>query len=186
VTGPKRADHRHEPVYRVVRASWADPLDAEFSRRRPDNRWNTPEFAALYCCCSVTVARAVTRDLFRQVAVEPDDLQPTHQPRLAEIAWSGLVMDVATPEGIAAAGFPAEYPDGVSKVRTRLAATTWHAEDAEGVVCRSASLSRLGFTSWAGSHAPWGEVAVFVERSRTPPRLLAVRPDLGWLVSAVQ
>ena len=99
--GPVLFDHSHQPVYRVVRRSWRNPLDATFSQRpTADNRWNTNRFPALYCCCSVTVARAVALDVLRYAGIELTDLRPDVQPRLVEISWSGEVVDVATAAGV--------------------------------------------------------------------------------------
>ena len=179
---PRTLPQAGSPLYRVVRAGWADPLDASFSRKAPDRRWNTAEFAALYCCGSVEVARAITRDLLGISGLEVDDLQPAYRPRLVELAWTGEVVDIATAEGVAAAGFPPEYPDGVGKDATRRAATAWHRQGREGVVCRSASLWRLGLRSWAGSHLAWSELALFVERCRSRPVELGRRDDRGWLL----
>lgn len=173
--------HTHQPLYRVVRAGWADPLDASFSQRAVDNRWNTAGFPALYCCCGLPVARAVTRDLLKLAAVEIEDLTPAFRPRLVEVEWSGELIDVVSAEGIAAAGFPATYPGGTSKIRTRELATGWHSEGAEGVVCRSASLWRLGFTAWTDDCSQTGESVLFVENCRTPPVKLRHRDDVSWL-----
>jgi hypothetical protein len=161
-------------------------MDASFSQRAGDRRWNTVEFPALYCCCSVLVARGVTRDLLRLTGAEVEDLQPAFRPRLVELAWSGEVVDVSTPEGIAAAGFAADYPAGVSKRLTRAAATQWHEEGDEGVVCRSASLWRLGFSDWTGSHSRWSELAIFVENCSVAPVRKGHRDDLEWLTGSAQ
>lgn len=176
--------HTHQPLYRVVRAGWADPLDAFFSQRAADNRWNTADFPALYCCCGLPVARAVTRDVLKLAAVEIEDLTAAFRPRLVEVGWSGELIDLVSAEGIAAAGFPASYPDGTSKIRTRELATHWHSEGAEGVVCRSASLWRLGFSDWSDDCSQTGESALFVENCRTPPARLRHRDDIAWLKPA--
>lgn len=180
--GPRLLDHRHEPVYRVVRSGWADPLDASHSRRTPDRRWNDAAFPALYFCCSEAVAGAVARDVLRYAGLRLDELQPAARPQLAEIAWRGRVADVTTSEGIEAAGFPPEYPRHVSRHETRRRAARWHgAEGVEGVVCRSASLARLGVERWPGAHQGWSELAIFAERAARPPELLRRRSDLDWL-----
>ncbi len=180
---PAFLDHVHEPVYRVVRRSWPNPLDASFSQRVAiDNRWNTDGFPALYCCCSVQVARAVTLDVFRYAGVDLSDLLPSMQPQLCEISWSGLVVDVASSEGVKAAGFPDTYPAGISKQETRQVATEWHNKGLLGVVCRSASLSKRGVSRWSGRHEPWGELAIFVENCPHPPSLVGFRDDLDWLL----
>lgn len=92
--------HKHMPLYRVIRRGWADPLDTSYSQRASaDNRWNTPDFPALYSSCSERVARAVARDVFRSAAIELADLQGAMLPELVEIAWAGEVVDVASLEG---------------------------------------------------------------------------------------
>ncbi len=179
---PALFDHLHEPIYRVVRRSWPNPLDASFSQQRAiDNRWNTGGFPALYCCCSLPVARAVALDVLRFAGVEPSDLLPSRQPQLYEISWSGPLVDVASSEGVKAAGFPETYPAGVSKQETRRSATDWHSKGLLGVVCRSASLSRRGVTVWRGRHEPWGELVIFVENCLRLPSLTGSRDDLDWL-----
>jgi RES domain-containing protein len=172
------------PLYRVVRAGWSDPLDASFSQRAADRRWNTKDFPALYCCLSEEVARAVTRDLLGVAGVEIDDLQPAYRPRLVEVGWSGEVIDVATVPGVAGAGFPASYPEGVERSTTRRAAARWHRQGREGVACRSASLSRLGFTDWTGPCERFSEAALFVDNCDAPPVLLGHRDDASWLQPA--
>src|SRR5882724_4023198 len=148
-----RVTHDHGPVYRVVRHGHKNALDASFSRSAKDNRWNTAAFSALYCCCGIRVARAVVRDLFRVVGVEASELRPAWRPKLVAIRWSGEVVDAASKEGLAAARLPAEYPLGTDKERTRALAVRWHQAKSEGVVSRSASLSRLGLRRFRGDHA---------------------------------
>ncbi len=169
------------PVYRVIRAGWEDPLDASFSQQAADRRWNTAEFPALYCCCSLPVARAVARDLFRFAGIELEDLQPEYRPCLIEVDWTGEVVDMASGEGIETAGFPSSYPSGVSKRLTREAAVVWHGDGREGVVCRSASLWRLGLRAWKPPHLRWSELAIFVDVARQRPRQTGRRDDLAWL-----
>ncbi len=181
MTQPLRLHHTHLPLYRVVRRSWSDPLNVSHSQTRVDNRWNTADFPALYCCCSTRVARAVVLDVFRFTGVEMSELQLAARPQLIEISWRGDVIDMVSEMGIAGAGFPADYPLGVSKERTRLAAIDWHAAGENGVVARSASLGRLGFSGWNLPHDGWGELAIFPQNSESRPRLLRRRDDLDWL-----
>ena len=180
MTKPLIVSHGHL-VYRVVRRRWGDPLDASYSQKRTDNRWNTPAFPALYACCSEQVARAVAMDRLRLSGVELEDLHPDARPALAEITWSGTLVDVASESGVAAAGFPATYPGGVTLADTQRAAAAWHAARLEGVVSRSASLARLGFTEWKDPHQPWGEVAIFPTNAHRQPRRRRTRTDLNWL-----
>ncbi|HKH47795.1 MAG TPA: RES domain-containing protein [Thermoanaerobaculia bacterium] len=175
----RRLPFEGSALYRVIRAGWRDPLDASFSRRATDNRWNTSNFAALYCCGSLFVARAVTRDILRLAGVDIEDLLPDWRPRLVEIGWHGDLVDVATPEGIAAAGYSPSYPADCSKEVTRRDAERWHRDGEEGVTCRSASLWRMGFVDWTGSWPRWSEITVFVESCRTRPSLLDLRADLA-------
>ena len=113
---PRTVAHKHVPLCRVIRRGWADPLDTSYSQRASaDNRWNTPDFPALYCGCSERVSRAVARDIFRLAGIGFEDLQDAMLPQLVEIAWAGEVVDVASPEGVAAAGFPLDYPVGINK-----------------------------------------------------------------------
>lgn len=181
MSGFLTVQHAHSPVYRVVRRTWKDPLDASFSRNRPGNRWNTAEFPALYCCCHPGVARAVVLDVFRLAGVELADLQPAAMPQLVEVSWGGEVVDVASTEGVAATGFPLDYPKAVSKSQTRRSAHEWYARGAEGVVCRSASIARTGFATWTGTHIHWGEIAIFIQNAKRRPRLVRRRRDLEWV-----
>lgn len=178
MSSPRSVVHEHD-VFRVVHAGWENPLDASFSRSKADNRWNTSELSALYCCCSEMVARAVVRDRFRLTGVELAELQPEFRPRLVEVGWAGRVVDIASEAGILAAGFPGDYPIGVDKSETQRSATRWHSDNHEGVVCRSASLSRLGFDRWDGDHADWSELAIWPEGGARP-QLLGRRDDLAW------
>lgn len=177
----RRFDHDHTPVHRVVRAGWRDPLDASFSQRTADRRWNSENFPALYCCCSVGVARAVALDVFRTAGIELEDLQPALRPQIAEIEWSGDVVDMVSKAGVEAADFPLEYPRGTDRSATRAAAERWHSSGAEGVCARSASLGRLGFSTWGGDHRRHGELAIYVENAGAKPVLRRRRPDSRWL-----
>lgn len=178
---PRRFSHEHVPVHRVVRAAWRDPLDASFSQRKADRRWNTEDFPALYCCCSVAVARAVALDIFRTAGVDLEDLQPDVRPEIAEIGWRGDVVDMVTDDGVKAAGFPTDYPSGMSRAATRSSAEQWHAAGAEGVCARSASLERRGFSNWHGDHRRFGELAIFVRNTSVGPVLQQRQRHQDWL-----
>ena len=176
--------HEHVPIYRVVRRDWRDPVDAGFSQLpHVNNRWNNSDFPALYCCCSEAVARAVVRDIFRVTGVDLADLQDAAQPQLTEIHWSGELVDMITETAIVAAGFPPDYPLRSEHSETQLAAILWHQERSEGVLSRSTSLARLGFTDWAGDHPRWSELAIYTDNSLLRPSLLKRRDDLDWLTA---
>ena len=180
---PLFIEHTHEPIYRVVRCGTTDPLDASHSRRRlADGRWNNPDFTALYCCCSEWVARAVALEKFRLAGVDLSDLPPDMRPQLVELSWSGTVVDLTSPEALAAAGFAPQYPDGVRKEHTRRAALEWSSAGAMGIVFRSASLLRRGFSNWVGPHQRWSELVIFPDNCQNnPPRSTRRREDLKWL-----
>jgi RES domain-containing protein len=182
--GPRTVTHDHQPIYRVARREWQNPLDAAHSRRQP-GRWNTADFPALYCCCSVEVARAVVRDVFRLAGVTLADLQEGRKPMLVPVRWQGEAVDVASAEGVAAAGLPPNYPNGASHDATRPLAAAWHDGGAEAVLCRSASLARDGFDTWMDPHEAWGEVAIFVANAATKPKAGRVRRDLRWLEAPI-
>lgn len=174
--------HDHVPLTRVVQRGWKALLDPSYARRE-GGRWNSPaSFPVLYACCSETVARAIVYERLHRAGVVLADLRDATRPQLVEIGWTGTLVDAASPRGLAAAGLPAEYPDAVGYDRTRPLGAAWVASGHEGVVCRSAALSRAGVRSWSGDHRPWGEAALFIGNT-APPRLLRRRRDLKWLVS---
>jgi RES domain len=174
--------HEHEPIYRVVRAGWPDPLDTIYARSS-SSRWNPANsFPVLYTSCSENVARAIVRDLYDLGAIEIDDLQPSLRPQLTEIGWGGTVVDMASVEGIMECGFPLAYPDRIGHELTQPFAPAWHELGAEGIVCRSASVWRMDHVGWNGPHEAWSELAIFIENARRVPRLLRRREDLDWLV----
>lgn len=177
---PRFFDWTRDKLYRVVRRGWKDPLDTSFSRRA-NQRWNTPEFEALYCCASARVARAVTLDVFRFAGLTIEDLRAEARPQLVEIAWQGRLVDVATREGVRAAGFPARYPEAVTRAATQPVATNWHREGLEGVLCRSASLSRLRFADWSDDPGNWSEAAIYPANVQVAPKLIRRVRDLNWL-----
>jgi RES domain-containing protein len=174
--------HDHVPIYRVVRRGWPEPLDTTFSQQaNVDNRWNTADFPALYCCCSPSVARAIVKDVFHLAGVDLEDLQEDARPQLVEIHWTGEVVDMVSDSAIISAGFESEYPGGSERSQTRQAAVEWHQQGAEGILCRSASVGRLGFARWEGDHQPWSELAIFAQNAVVPPAVLKRRSDLAWL-----
>jgi hypothetical protein len=119
-------------IYRVVRTSWSNPLDASFSRVG-DKRWNAPgTFPVLYSCCSESVARAITFDLYRTASIDLDDLTQAMRPELVEIQWAGDVVDMFSPAGITAAGFDGDYPVRATRAQTQTAGAGWHAEGQGG------------------------------------------------------
>ena len=171
--------HEHLPLYRVLHAGRRDPLDASGSLTG-SRRWNTSAFPALYTCCSENTARAVARDRLSVAATDLEELQVEARPVLFELEWKGEVVDVASEEGVRAAGLPTAYPVAIAHADTQARATDWHGIGRQGVVCRSASLMRLGFSNWTADHTSWGEVAVFVAITKSPVSLRRRRDDTAW------
>ena len=136
----------------------------------------------LYTCCSEQVARAVVQDRFRLTSTAIGDLTDNMIPRLCEIEWTGPAVDVASLDGIRAAGLPDTYPSGIDKSVTQARGADWHRDGHQSVVCRSASMWRIGWTAWSGLHEAWSELAVFVERAKRRPTLVRCRDDLEWLL----
>jgi len=136
----------------------------------------------LYTCCSEDVARTIVQERLKNAGATIVDLNDAAKPQLCEIGWSGQPVDVASSDGIAAVGLPSEYPEAVDKSTTQQMGREWHADGKEGVVCRSASMWRMGQSSWPQPHNSWAEVAIFVERCKTEPELLRRRRDLEWLL----
>jgi hypothetical protein len=156
--------------------------DTTFSQGpKADNRWNTVDFLALYCCCSEAVASAIVKDIFRITGANLADLLETAYPQLAEIQWQGEAVDMTAESAIVLAGFSRDYPNGANHDETQTVAIIWHADGASGVLSRSASMAHLGFNAWRGDHAAWSELAIFTANSPTKPVLISRRDDLGWL-----
>jgi len=65
--------------------------------------------------------------------------------------------------------------------QTRRAAAVWRYAGFQGIVCRSPSLFRQGFSNWQGPHQRWGELVIFAGESLPPAVLLRRREDLDWL-----
>lgn len=174
--------HDHNPLYRVLPQDAIDFLDDSYSRHK-DNRWNTADFPALYCCCSKQSARAVALEKLSSVGLLLEDVQPPDSPMLVEVEWVGQVVDVASADGVLAAGFTADYPDGTTRDRARLLAAQWFENGHEGIVCRSASLFRLGNRNWHPPHQPWGEAVVYKQNATQQPKSLRKHDDSAWLSS---
>ncbi len=94
--------------------------------------------------------------------------------------WDAAVVDVASAEGVREAGFPNDYPATTPIVETQAAATRWHADRREGVVCRSHAMYLAGEREWREPHEPWSEVAIFV-RNTKPPTPGKRYLNVGWL-----
>ncbi len=180
---PVLIQHEHEPLYRVVRAGWQEPLDTSYGRAR-GGRWNAPgSYDVLYTACSRRVARFVALDIFRMAAVTLEDLMPATRPALAEIAWQGPVVDAMSEHGLEVAGLPLHYPRAIGHETTQALARHWHDDGNEGVACRSASVARAGLEEWTEPHEPWSELAIFIANAGMQPALLRLDQRLDWLMA---
>lgn len=114
--------------------------------------------------------------------MELADLTLDITPQLVELEWSGTVVDLASDDGLAAAGLPSTYPEGITLQQCQEAATVWHKQRVQGVLCRSAAIRRIGLPlEWKEPHQPWGEVAIYTRNARTKPTMKRRREDDTWL-----
>lgn len=178
------AQHAHEPLFRVIRAKYSNPLDPSYGRSG-GGRWNAPHsFDVLYTCCSLSVARAVAFDRLRQVSIELEDLAASERPELVSLTWSGSAVYLTTNDDLSAVGLPAYYPFGAEHGHTQPLGAQWYTQGQEAVVVRSASLARGGFTGWTGDHRHWSELAIFVDNAAQTPTLISQHSSQAWMLSA--
>jgi hypothetical protein len=109
-----RSLQRGGAYFRLFKPGWSDPLDTSYSKSR-GGRWTPPgEFGALYLNATIEVAAANARAQHTGRAVGLFDLLPQRRPSLMTVDLpKSEVADVVTDAGVAAAGFPLEYPLGV-------------------------------------------------------------------------
>jgi len=171
----------HSPLLRVVNAGWRDPLDTSWSAKS-GGRWNTMgTFEALHTFGSRRGARAFAWEKMRLLGVVPEDLLSEAHPQLVELYWNGTVVDVATKDGVRAVGFDEDYPTDVDWSETQPLGAVWHASGHEGVQCRSATLERIGESSWAGAPLDWSEIVLFSSNTKQAPRLSRRVPGMAFL-----
>ena len=135
--------------YRVVDASYSNPLDTSYAKNA-GRRWNPPgEFGALYLCATPAVAAANARYQFVGRAIKLFDLLPTARPELVTVDVPNLgVVDVVTADGVQAVGLPANYPWGVPWPRCQAIARDAYADGVAGVAARCNAEATA--TSWVG------------------------------------
>jgi RES domain-containing protein len=135
-----RTVNREGRFYRVVSPSWIDPLDTSFSKQY-GGRWNAPEaFGVLYLNADVKVAAANARANHARRAIQLFDLNEDARPALVEVALSpSQMLDIASPEGIAANGLPATYPCWVGHAECQPIGQSAYDYGLDGVACLSSA-----------------------------------------------
>lgn len=134
---------------RICQHDWDDPLDPTFAQRA-GGRWNPPDsWRTLYLNEDLVTAR-LNLDLFvADWPYEPEDLRSDTGPHLAvaNLPRNQQVVDVHTPEGVAAVGLPVGYPltaDGslIEHGLCQRVGGQVHTADLRGIRCRSARAPR--------------------------------------------
>jgi RES domain-containing protein len=164
---------RHGSYYRVCKPDWVDCGDTSYSRRF-GGRWTPPgEFGALYLCASIEVAAAVARAQHMGRAIPLFSLRPSRRPQLQRFSVAGeTFVDLVTEQGVAAAGFPPDYPYAVTPEQCWSVAREAYAHHDNGIACRSAA--ECGPRTWLGE-----ELAKF-DSSRRPRRVGERLPFSKW------
>lgn len=131
---------------RITRPHYADPFDPTFAQWH-GARWNPPDsWPTLYLNEDLATVHAQVRHLFAGRGIEPDDLDDDAPIRLAAATLPSRqrVVDVVTADGVAAVGFPEQYPldaqgRAVRHEVTQTIGVEAHAAGHRGVWCRSAA-----------------------------------------------
>lgn len=163
--------------YRIVDAGWSDPLDDTFAMIA-GGRWNPPgSWRTLYLNEDVVTARLNVDRFVAGWPYEPEDLRDDNGPHLAVavLPRNQTVLDVHTPEGVAAVGLPPTYPTDATGAVVghdvcQPIGTAAHAAGLRGVHARSAQTA----------HGAGRELAWFPATARSRARLVARRPFTDW------
>lgn len=95
---------------RVAKASWLDPLDTTYAKRK-GGRWNPPHsYATLYLNEDLATARAQLPKMLEGYPATPEDLDDEFVLVRAQLPSAQVVADAATDEGLDALGLPTSYP----------------------------------------------------------------------------
>ena len=126
--------------FRVADRDWVDPLDGSYSRAH-GGRWNAKDsFAVVYLERSIDGARAYVRHKHRGKPWQIEHLDPGPDLVDTDVAEDDFV-DITSDAGIAAAGLPMDYPDGVGWAACAPVGERAFDEGHPGIACRSASWS---------------------------------------------
>ncbi|MCP4307610.1 MAG: RES family NAD+ phosphorylase [bacterium] len=97
---------------RIADPAWTDPLDPSFAASA-GGRWNPPQsFPVLYLNEDIVTARLNIRAFVSAWPYEPEDLRNDNGPVLvgARLPSGQRVVDIHSPQGVAAVGLPPTYP----------------------------------------------------------------------------
>lgn len=106
-----RTIRRGGPYNRLAEPSWADPLDASYSKQR-GARWNAPgRFGVLYLNRDLRMARLQVQHKLHAQPYGVEDLNEDEQHDLVSVIvderdWLDCMTDI----GLVAVGLPASYP----------------------------------------------------------------------------
>lgn len=104
---------------RIADPAWADPLDPGYAAIR-GGRWNPPNsYPTLYLNADRVSARVNLRLFTAGWPYEPEEMRDDTGPVLvhARLPRRQQVVDAHTPEGLAAVGLPATYPNDKTGAR---------------------------------------------------------------------
>ena len=152
--------------YRIAAPDWVDPSDTTYSKRQ-GGRWNPAgEFGALYLNATIQVAAANVRARHSGRAIKLFDLLPEARPHLATFDVPSIqALDACTSEGVAALGFAANFPYGVTWTACQSIAREAHAAGLDGVAARSNAEATA--RKWVGEElAAFEEIAVSERQPR--------------------
>jgi RES domain-containing protein len=160
----------------VAKPEWADPFDTTFSARS-GGRWNPPgSFGVLYLNADERVASANARQWFaHNGGFSVLDLQPARRPVAVACTFRQELVDVVSPEGVAAIGLPSRYPWKVPRSDCQPIGERLHAAGERGIACRSAA-------ECAGPRQSVGEEAALFDRGAPLVSPGAVLPFHAWYV----
>lgn len=163
--------------FRVCDTGWDDPLDDSFAQVH-GGRWNPPgSWRTLYLNEDRVTARLNLEVFIAGWPYEPEDLDDATGPDLAvaTVPRDQTVVDVHTPDGVAAVGLPPTYPydaasDLVAHEVCQPVGEEAHAVGLRGIRCRSAQTA----------HGAGRELAWFPATSRSRAHLVERQPFSTW------
>jgi hypothetical protein len=141
-----RTTTRSGEYNRLADPAWEDPLDIAYSKAT-GGRWNAPgSFGILYLNNGESMARAQVAHKLAGQPFTVEDLDPTEQHDLVEVAVDppATVLDCVSADGLDAVALPASYPAGgqgaiVGHAMCQPIGAAARADGQDGIACRSAA-----------------------------------------------